>query len=46
MLENRVFGQAVGGANTVLLEYMESCCAESGNRPCAPDRSEEHGDGL
>ena len=35
-----------GGANTVVLEYMESCCAESGNRPCAPDRSEEHGDGL
>ena len=27
-----------GGANTVLLEYMESCCAESGNRPCTQDR--------
>ncbi|MFQ8777099.1 MAG: C-terminal helicase domain-containing protein [Roseburia sp.] len=41
------------GLNLTAAEYrdplrsmVECCCAESGNRPCAPDRSEEHGDGL
>lgn len=35
-----------GGANTVLLEYMESCCAESGNRPCTQDWPGEYSNRL